>query len=160
MLSEGNSLPNADIFLMTDDGPAKKNSNEVFTNGKIVIFAVPGAFTPTCTNHHFPSFLKNYDQIISKGVEKVFCVTVNDPFVTQAWSSANDPDSKIHVVCDPKIDFTNKIDMAVDLSDFGLNVRSKRYAIIVENLNILKVLIEPNLPEAKVSNAEEVLKFL
>ena len=136
MLSEGKSLPNADIFLMTDDGPAKKKSNEVFTNSK------------------------NYDQIISKGVEKVFCVTVNDPFVTQAWSSANDPDSKIHVVCDPKIDFTNKIDMAVDLSDFGLNVRSKRYAIIVENLNILKVLIEPNLPEAKVSNAEEVLKFL
>ena len=72
MLSEGKSLPNADIFLMTDDGPAKKKSNEVFTNGKIVIFAVPGAFTPTCTNQHFPSFLKNYDQIISKGVEKVF----------------------------------------------------------------------------------------
>ena len=69
MLSEGKSLPNADIFLMTDDGPAKKKSNEVFTNGKIVIFAVPGAFTPTCTNQHFPSFLKNYDQIISKGVE-------------------------------------------------------------------------------------------
>ena len=66
MLSKGRSLPNADIFLMTDDGPAKKKSNEVFTNGKIVIFAVPGAFTPTCTNQHFPSFLKNYDQIISK----------------------------------------------------------------------------------------------
>ena len=118
---------------MTADGPKPKTTDEVFKGKKVVLFAVPGAFTPTCHKNHLPGFVTNADAIKAKGVDAIAVTGVNDPFVMDAWKKATGADGKIEFLADGNGDFAKAIGLALDASADGLGMRSKRYSMVVED---------------------------
>ncbi len=159
-ISVGDKLPETEFFVMTADGPSKKPSAELFSGKKIVLFAVPGAFTPTCHMKHMPGFVANADAIKAKGADDIICVTVNDPFVAAEWAKQSGADGKVTVVADAAADFTKAIGIEMDGSGFGLGIRYKRYAAIVEDGTVTTLIIEEDPGKAEQTAAEEILKQL
>jgi peroxiredoxin len=131
-ISVGDRLPDAELRTMTPDGPSVVKSSEVLGTGKVVLFAVPGAFTPGCSNVHLPGFVERADELKAKGVTTIACVAVNDPFVMDAWGKANGADD-ILLLSDGNGEFTAAMGLELDGSGSGLGKRSKRYAAIVED---------------------------
>jgi peroxiredoxin len=129
----GEALPDTTLRIMTADGPSTVSSKEVLGTGKIVLFAVPGAFTPGCSNVHLPGFVERAAELREKGVDTIACVAVNDPFVMQAWGQAHGVGDDILMLADGNGEFTERMGMVLDGSGFGLGQRSKRYAAIVED---------------------------
>jgi peroxiredoxin len=129
----GDTLPDAELRTMTAEGPQAVRSSEVLGKGKVVLFAVPGAFTPGCSNLHLPGFIERGDELKEKGVDLVACVSVNDPFVMHAWGEAHGVGDKILMLADGNQEFTRALGMELDGSGFGLGTRSKRYAAILED---------------------------
>jgi peroxiredoxin len=129
----GDTLPDAELRTMTEEGPQAVRSAEVLGKGKVVLFAVPGAFTPGCSNLHLPGFVEQHEELKAKGVDLVACVAVNDAFVMQAWGDAHGVGDKILMLADGNQDFTKALGMELDGSGFGLGIRSKRYAAIIED---------------------------
>lgn len=158
-LSIGDSVPNIPLVEMTDSGPAPRSRDELFGGKTVVLFAVPGAFTPTCSAQHLPSFLNHYDAILAKGVDTIACVSVNDVFVMNAWGEAKDPDRKVLMLADGVAAWTKAAGLDWDLSDLGLGVRSQRYAMLVKNGSIAHLAIEEG-GAFDVSGAEAVLAAL
>src|SRR5271167_1549465 len=154
----GDRLPEAKFRVIGPDGPAAKTTDEVFKGKKVVLFAVPGAFTPTCSNNHLPGFLKNADAIKAKGVDTVAVTGVNDVFVFDAWKKATGAGSKIEFLADGNGDFAKALDLAMDGSGFGLGTRSKRYAMLVEDGVVKKLNVEDVAGKAETSSAEKLLK--
>ena len=132
MISVGDRLPDVELRTMTPDGPSVVKSGDVLGTGKVVLFAVPGAFTPGCSNVHLPGFVERADELKAKGVTTIACVAVNDPFVMDAWGKAHAADD-ILLLSDGNGDFTAAMGLELDGSGFGLGTRSKRYAAIVED---------------------------
>jgi len=159
-LKIGDELPDATFMHLTDDGPAQLASSDVFAGRKVVLFAVPGAYTPTCHHKHLPGFINCAQALKAKGVDTIACVAVNDPFVIGAWAAATDGGGDIQFLADPDAAFTTAIGMDVDLSVAGLGTRSKRYAMLVENGTVKVLNIEPAPGQAEESSAEELLKAL
>jgi len=137
----GDKLPTVDLF---EDSPANKlSSTELCSGKKVVIFAVPGAFTPGCSKTHLPGYLEQAAALRAKGVADVICISVNDPFVMSAWGKENEAAGKVRMLADPLAEFTKALDLGVDLPPLG-GLRSKRYSMVVEN-NIVKQLnVEPD----------------
>jgi peroxiredoxin len=156
----GDRLPEAKFRVMTADGPAWKTTDEIFKGKKVVLFAVPGAFTPTCHKNHLPGFLQNADAIKAKGVDTIAVTGVNDVFVMDAWKRATEGEGKIEFLADGNGDFAKAIDMAFDGSGNGLGVRSKRYAMVVEDGAIKILNIEDAPGKADISSAQNLLKQL
>jgi peroxiredoxin len=129
----GDKLPNATFRVMTADGPKPKTTDDIFKGKKVALFAVPGAFTPTCNNLHLPSFLNNADAFKAKGVDAIAVTGVNDVFVMEAWKKANNAGGKIEFLADGNGEFAKGVDMAFDASGNGLGTRSKRYSMLVED---------------------------
>ncbi|HZZ51939.1 MAG TPA: peroxiredoxin [Pseudonocardia sp.] len=129
----GDKLPDAELRTMTSDGPQAVRASDVLGKGKVVLFAVPGAFTPGCSNLHLPGFVEQNDDLRAKGVDVIACVSVNDPFVMHAWGEAHGVGDKILMLADGNQDFTRALGMELDGSGFGLGQRSKRYAAIIED---------------------------
>ena len=132
-ISVGDRLPDAEVRTMTPDGPAVVKTGEVLGTGKVVLFAVPGAFTPGCSNVHLPGFVERVDELKAKGVTAIACVAVNDPFVMDAWGKAHGVGDDILLLADGNGDFTAAMGLEMDGSGFGLGKRSKRYAAIIED---------------------------
>jgi peroxiredoxin len=132
-ISVGDRLPDAELRTMTQDGPTVVKTGEVLGTGKVVLFAVPGAFTPGCSNVHLPGFVERADELKAKGVTRIACVAVNDPFVMDAWGKAHGVGDDILLLSDGNGDFTAAMGLELDGSGFGLGNRSKRYAAIVED---------------------------
>jgi glutaredoxin/glutathione-dependent peroxiredoxin len=132
-ISVGDRLPDAELRTMTTDGPTVVKSAEVLGTGKVVLFAVPGAFTPGCSNVHLPGFVERADELKAKGVTRIACVAVNDPFVMDAWGKAHGVGDDIMLLSDGNGEFTAAMGLELDGSGFGLGKRSKRYAAIVED---------------------------
>jgi peroxiredoxin len=132
-ISVGDRLPDAELRTMTPDGPSVVKTGEVLGSGKVVLFAVPGAFTPGCSNVHLPGFVQRADELKAKGVTTIACVAVNDPFVMDAWGKANGVGDDILLLADGNGEFTAAMGLELDGSGFGLGKRSKRYAAIVED---------------------------
>jgi peroxiredoxin len=132
-ISVGDKLPDVELRTMTAEGPAAVSSLEVLGKGKVVLFAVPGAFTPGCSNVHLPGFVEGGDELKAKGVDTIACVAVNDPFVMDAWGKAHGVGDKILMLSDGNGTFTEAIGMVLDGSGFGLGSRSKRYAAVLED---------------------------
>jgi len=154
-ISVGDKLPNADLMEMTAKGPSKLAVSDLFAGKKVAMFAVPGAFTPTCSAKHVPGFLANLDALKGKGVEEVICLSVNDPFVMAAWGKSLSADG-IRMVVDPDGAFTKAMGVEFDASGAGLGVRSRRYSMIVDDGAISQL----NLEETggfEVSDAETLL---
>lgn len=159
-ISVGDKMPEATFNVMTAEGPGQMTSAELFDGRKVVIFAVPGAFTPTCHMKHLPGFISNADALKAKGVDTIACVSVNDVFVMNAWAEQSGAKNKITFLADGSADFTKAIGMDLDASGFGMGIRSKRYAMLVDN-GVVKVINEEDAPgKAEISSAEEILKAL
>jgi peroxiredoxin len=158
-ISVGDTIPDVTLRTMTADGPAAVQSTEALGKGKVVLFAVPGAFTPTCSDHHLPGFVLRAEDILAKGVDKIACVAVNDVFVMAAWGEAQGTDDKVLMLSDGNGEFTAAVGLELDGSGFGLGTRSQRYAAILED-GVVKDLVVEASPGLDVSSAESVLAKL
>lgn len=156
----GDKLPDATFKIMTADGPAEVTVDDYFSGAKVALFAVPGAFTPTCHANHLPGFLANLDQIKAKGVDKVACVSVNDVFVMDAWAKASGGKDKIDFLADGSADFAKALGLELDGSAFGMGLRSKRYSMIVEDREVKALNVEDVPSSAKASGAEALIEQL
>ncbi|MGR3433600.1 MAG: peroxiredoxin [Shimia sp.] len=157
-LSVGDRLPAADLIHIGADGPETVALADRIAGRKVALFAVPGAFTPTCHSAHVPSFVRNMDALRAKGVDEVICVSVNDPFVMGAWGEATGATAAgITMLADPQSTFTKAIGMDFDAPPVGLIGRSKRYAMLVED-GVVRVLnTEASPGECEVSAGETLL---
>lgn len=155
----GDKLPEAKFTVMGEGGPRPAPSSEVFAGKKVVLFAVPGAFTPTCSEAHLPGFVGLADDLKAKGVDTVACTAVNDVFVLAAWSKARDA-GDITMLADGNADFARALGLDLDLSAFGLGTRSKRYAMIVTDGVVDYLAIEDSPPEHIKATANKVLASL
>ncbi len=153
----GDTVPNATFRIMTADGPKPKTTDDVFKGKKVALFAVPGAFTPTCSNLHMPSFLKNLDAFKAKGVDTVAVTGVNDPFVMKEWAKATGGDGKIDFLADGNAEFTKAIGMDFDGAGAGLGVRSKRYSMFVDNGVVKQLNVEDAPGKCDISGGEALL---
>jgi peroxiredoxin len=159
-IAVGDSLPEATFRVMSPDGIEALTTDQVFGGKKVVLFAVPGAFTPTCHLKHLPGFIESADKFKALGIDTVACVAVNDPFVLGAWSQLSGAQDKVQFLSDGNGEFTDKIGMGFDGSGIGLGTRSKRYAMFVED-GVVKVLNTEDSPGvAEVSTAEKILEGL
>lgn len=155
----GEKVPEISFKHLGSEGMEDISTSDVFTGKKVVLFAVPGAFTPTCSAKHVPGFLEHAVEIHGKGVDQIVCLSVNDPFVMDAWAKDRGTENKILMLGDGNGDFTKAIDLSLDGSGFGLGARSQRYAMIVEDGTVTTLEIEDG-PGLSVSSAENILSKL
>jgi len=155
----GDRVPNATFMVMTAEGPKPKTTDEIFKGKKVVLFAVPGAFTPTCHKNHLPGFLKNAAAIKAKGVSTIAVTGVNDVFVMDAWKKASGGD-EVEFLADGSANFAKALDLVADLTERGLGVRSQRYAMVVEDGVIKTLNVEDAPGKAEMSGAENLMKSL
>ncbi len=155
----GDSLPSTTFRVMTADGPKPKTNEEVFKGRKVVLFAVPGAFTPTCSKNHLPGFVKNASAIKAKGIDAIAVTAVNDPFVMDAWKKEAGSDD-IEFLADGSADFAKAIGLELDASAGGLGMRSKRYCMVVDDGVVKSLAVEDAPGKADVSGADALLKSL
>lgn len=153
----GAKLPDAVVKVIGDAGPAEMKVSDIVGGKKAVLFAVPGAFTPTCHLNHLPGFVNHLDAIKAKGADTVACIAVNDPFVVGAWAKASGADGKILFIADWDGAFTKALGLDIDLSAAALGVRSKRYAMLVEDGVVKTLHIEDAPGKAEQSSAEALL---
>ena len=158
-ISVGDRIPDVKLMTVTSDGVAPVQSGEVLGKGKVVLFAVPGAFTPTCSDHHLPGFVLRAEDIKGKGVDTIACIAVNDAFVMSAWGEAQGTGDKITMLADGNGDFAAEVGLTLDGSGFGLGTRSQRYAAIIDDGVVTELMVEPN-PGVDLSSADSVLAKL
>lgn len=149
----GDKLPDATFNTMTADGPKPMTTADVFGGKKVVLFAVPGAFTPTCHNTHLPGFIQMVGDMTSKGIDTIACTSVNDVFVLSAWAKQTGADGKILFLADGSADFAKKMGLEFDLTARGLGVRSRRYSMVVENGVVKSLNLEEGAAVDKSSAA-------
>ena len=153
-------LPDVEVFQLINGDPVKKKVSEIIKNKKVVMFGLPGAYTSVCSTKHLPGYIKNVDQFKSKGIDQIICISVNDPFVMDAWGKANNVGNNILMLADPFINFTKAIGAEVDKSERGLGIRSNRYAMLINNLKVLNIKEELNTGTCEISAAENFLKLV
>ena len=156
----GDKVPNAKFRVMTAEGPKPKTTDEVFKGKKVALFAVPGAFTPTCSNLHMPSFLNNIDAFKGKGVDTVAVTGVNDVFVMEAWKKATGADGKIDFLADGNGEFAKASSWPSTAPAAGLGTRSKRYSMLVDDGVVKAVHVEEAPGKCEVTNGQTLLKDL
>jgi peroxiredoxin len=157
-IQEGDRLPTATFSIMAENGPMPLNTDEIFAGKKVVLFSVPGAFTPTCSAKHLPGFVELADQILARGVDTIACMAVNDVFVMNAWGKSAQAD-KIAMLADGNGDFTRAIGLEQDATAWGMGQRSQRFALIADNGVVTHLFVE-GPGEFRVSSAEHVLSAL
>ena len=158
-ISEGADLPEATFTALGENGPAAVSLAEKTKGRKVVIFAVPGAFTPTCHSAHVPSFIRTRDGFVAKGVDEIICVSVNDPFVMKAWGEATGAVAAgITMLADAAGEFTRAIGMNFDAPPVGLISRSRRYAMLVDNGKIVALQVEESPGTCELSGGEALLE--
>lgn len=155
----GDRLPSATLTTMTAEGPKPLTTSELCEGKKVVLFAVPGAFTPTCSVQHLPGYVDNAQSLKDKGVDTVACVSVNDPFVMGAWGKDREVGEDLMMLSDGNGDFTAAIGLEMDGSGFGLGTRSQRYAMIIDD-GVVPTLNVESGPGLDVSSAETILSEL
>ncbi len=155
----GDRLPDLKLQKVGPDGIAEVSTGELFRGKKVVLFAVPGAFTPTCSVKHLPGFVEKADEIKSKGVDEIVCLAVNDAFVMQAWGKDRGTGDKLTLLADGSGAFTKALGLELDGSRFGLGTRSQRYAAVVED-GVVKTLHVEAPMKFEVSSAEAILAAL
>jgi peroxiredoxin len=155
----GDRLPNATFRVMTADGPKPKTTDEIFKGKKMVLFAVPGAFTPTCHKNHLPGFVKNASAIKGKGVDGIAVTAVNDVFVMDAWKKASDG-GDIEFLSDGNAEFAKALGLDLDASGNGLGTRSKRYSMVVQDGVVKSLNLEEAPGKADLSGADNLLTQL
>ncbi|MEO3998451.1 peroxiredoxin [Mesorhizobium sp. CAU 1732] len=159
-IAVGQKLPDATFKTVTPDGAKDITTSELFAGKKVVLFGVPGAFTPTCSNNHLPGYLENHDAILAKGVDSIAVVSVNDQHVMTAWARFTGGEGKIQFLADGNGTFAKATGLDMDLSAGGLGVRSKRFSMIVEDGVVKELNIEDSPGKAVESGAAKILEQL
>jgi glutaredoxin/glutathione-dependent peroxiredoxin len=155
----GDTIPSMKLMMATPEGPKETSTDEIFKGKKVVLFAVPGAFTPTCSNRHLPGFVENADAFRAKGVDTIACIAVNDVFVMGAWGKQQGADGKLTMLADGSGAFAKAMGLELDLIGRGMGVRSQRYALLAQDGKVTYLAIEQ--PGGfEVSKAEEMLAHL
>ena len=155
----GDTLPSINLMTMTTEGPKPISMTEISSGKKVVLFAVPGAFTPTCSAQHLPGFIEHNKELRDKGIDVVACVSVNDPFVMKAWGEDRRVGEEVLMLSDGNGEFTAAIGLEMDGSGFGLGTRSQRYAMIIDDGVVSALNVEPG-PGFDISSAEKLLELL
>ncbi|WP_036478324.1 peroxiredoxin [Myxosarcina sp. GI1] len=158
-ISVGDRVPSTNLSLLSSGEPEEISTDKLFSDKKVVLVAVTGAFTPACSNDHLPGFVRQAEQIKQHNIDAIACVSVNDPFVMDAWGKATNANDKIMMLADSDAKFTKAMGMEADMSDMGFGIRSQRYAAIVEN-GVVKELEVDKMGEVEASTAEKVLAKL
>jgi len=158
-IQAGDKIPDVQLWTMTSDGPKAVSSISALGKGKVVLFAVPGAFTPTCSDYHLPGFVLRADELRAKGVDTIACLSVNDPFVMGAWGKDRGADDKVVMLSDGNGEFTRAVGLELDGSGVGLGTRSQRYAAILDDGVVTSIFVEKG-PGLEASSAEAVLAAL
>jgi peroxiredoxin (alkyl hydroperoxide reductase subunit C) len=156
-IKKGDKLPDAKVFILEKD-PKEVSIKQIVGDEKVILFGLPGAFTPTCSTKHLPGFVLAIDQLKKKGINKVVCISINDPFVMDAWGKIHNVQDKILMVGDSKGDFTKNIGAELNLTNRGLGVRSSRYTMLVEKGSVLKISEEEVAGKCEITAAENFLK--
>jgi len=159
-IKENDQIPNVDVFVMENGEPVKKNTQVLLKDKKAVIFGLPGAYTSVCSAKHLPGYVNMFDQYKEKGINHIICISVNDPFVMNAWGKEHNVGDKILMIGDPFLNFTKAIGADVDKSARGLGIRSNRYTMLVDNLKITKLQEETDTGSCEVSAAENFIKLI
>lgn len=154
----GDKLPQATFYIIGENGPEPLASEKVFAGKKVVFFALPGAFTPTCSQAHVPGFVVNADDILAKGVDTIVCMSVNDPFVMKAWGEQSNAEQLL-MLSDGNAEFTKAIGLDADISVVGMGVRCGRFAMIVDDGEVKHLAIEEP-QKFEVSSAEAIMAAL
>ncbi|MFC3678042.1 peroxiredoxin [Ferrovibrio xuzhouensis] len=152
----GDRIPDVTLYVMSDQGPQAVKTGEFFKGKKVALFALPGAFTPTCSAKHLPGFVEKYGDLKAKGVDQVACLSVNDAFVMGAWGKQQNAGDKVEMLADGSGEFTKAIGMEFDLSARGLGVRSQRYSMLVDD-GVVKSLNLEKPGAFEVSDASTLL---
>jgi glutaredoxin/glutathione-dependent peroxiredoxin len=155
----GDKVPAAKLQIKTKDGVQTKSTDEIFKGKKVVLFALPGAFTPTCSAKHLPGYVNNFQALKSKGVDAIACLSVNDAFVMDAWGKDQGVEGKVMMLADGNAEFTKAVGLVMDATGYGMGARSQRYAMVVDN-GVVKTLNVEAPGAFEVSSAESVLKAL
>lgn len=159
MIKVGDKLPAVEFSTMTGDGQQKLSTDVVFAGRKVVLFGVPGAFTPTCSMNHLPGFVNNAEAIKAKGVDTIACVAVNDVHVMNAWGKSSGADGKIMMLADGNAAFAKATGLEFDLAVAGMGLRNKRFSMLVDN-GVVKTLHVEDKPGVNVSGADTILEDL
>ena len=159
-IKENDQIPNVDFFVMENGEPIKKNTQVLLKDKKVVIFGLPGAYTSVCSAKHLPGYVNMFDQYKKKGIDYIICISVNDPFVMNAWGKEHNVGDKILMIGDPFLNFTKAIGAEVDKSARGLGIRSNRYTMLVDNLKVIKLQEEADTGSCEVSAAENFIKLV
>ncbi len=155
----GDKMPDGTLMTMTESGPQQIAAAEYFKGKKVALFALPGAFTPTCSAKHLPGFVQHAAELKGKGVDKIACLSVNDAFVMGAWGKAQSVDGKVDMLADGTADYTRKLGLTMDASKFGMGERSQRYSMLVVD-GVVKALNVEQPGAFEVSSAEALLRQL
>ena len=153
-------IPDIEIFHLIDGEPQTSKIRDILGNGKVVLFGLPGAFPSTCSKLHLPGYVSNADKIKAKGIENIFCLSVNDPFVMNAWGAVNNAAGKITMLSDPYLLFTKAIGAEVDRNSKGMGIRSNRYAMVIENLEVINIQVEKETKQCGLSSADGILEII
>ena len=159
-LKENDIIPNSEVFIMEGGNPVKKNTTEFFKGKKIVLFGLPGAYTSVCSAKHLPGYLEIHEKYKTKGIDYIVCISVNDPFVMDAWGKNQNVEDKIVMMADPFLNFTKSIGADIDKSARGLGIRSNRYTILIDNLKVIKLQEEKDTGSCEISAAENFLNLV
>ena len=155
----GDKLPSIDLQYKTEDGVQTINSDELFAGKRVVLFALPGAFTPTCSASHLPGYVVNSDKLFEKGIDRIICLSVNDAHVMDAWGEQQNVEDRIMMIADGSAHFTRAVGLEEDRDATGMGIRSQRYAMLV-NDGVVELLNVEAPTEFKVSDAETILNSL
>ncbi|MFI5017832.1 MAG: peroxiredoxin [Dongiales bacterium] len=155
----GDKIPAAKLQIKTKDGVQTKTTDEIFGGKRVVLFALPGAFTPTCSAKHLPGFVNNHQALKSKGIDSVACLSVNDAFVMDAWGKDQGVEDKVLMLADGNGEFTKAVGLTMDGTGYGMGLRSQRYAMVLDN-GVIKTLNVEAPGAFEVSSAEAILKAL
>jgi glutaredoxin/glutathione-dependent peroxiredoxin len=159
-ISVGDKIPSVTLKQLTPEGVKEVTTDEIFGGKKVVLFAVPGAFTPACSQRHLPGFVERSADIKAKGIDEIACVAVNDAFVMGAWGRDQKTEGKVRMLADGSGDFVRALGLELDLSKGGLGIRSQRYSMLVDNGVVKSLNIEKQPGQVDVSGAEAMLRAL
>ena len=154
----GDTVPAGSFGIMKNDGPGAITTDELFTGKKVVLFSVPGAFTPTCSKTHLPGYVQNATALKAKGVDTVACMAVNDVFVMDAWGKCAGADGKVLMLADGNATYIRALGLELDASGLGRGMRGQRFAMVVEDGVVTKLEVEPLAAQCTVSGGERILK--
>jgi peroxiredoxin (alkyl hydroperoxide reductase subunit C) len=159
-LKENDQIPNSEIFIFENNAPVKKDLHDLLKGKKVVLFGLPGAYTSVCSAKHLPGYVNNFNQYKEKGVDHIICISVNDPFVMDAWGKEHKVEDKIIMMGDPFLNFTKSIGADVDKSERGLGIRSNRYTMLIDDLKVVKLQEEEDTGSCEISAAENFLQLV